>query len=126
MTPEEQIEEIFGLSPTPRQTARFYDLIETKSREEALPYSAHFLQMVFQRVDRDSVAGRALARGLGFSTAFSLERAAADFGVSRQYLHRLQGEIEMRLGPLNARAAAKTESCLGASPENAGPSDQLS
>lgn len=97
MDTTEKLEEI-GL--TPSQVESVNAIIEDQATERALPYAAELLHRIFVRVDRDSVVGRALARALGFTDHHSLERAAKDFGVTKQYLHRMQSEIKTRLAKL--------------------------
>jgi hypothetical protein len=60
--------------------------------------AAELIRVIFLRVERDSPAGCALRRALGFSGGVSFARAAADFGVSKQHLHNLQEQIEAQLG----------------------------
>lgn len=61
------------------------------------------------RLDRDSSHGRALARVLGVTNGQSIERAAVDFGVTRQYLHALQAEMRKKLGTLIAPLSAAAQ-----------------
>lgn len=93
--------------------------------------TADLIRVIFLRVERDSAAGCALRRALGFSDNRPLSAAAADFGVSKQHLHNLQEEIETKLGTdltfiaraqraALARRAAAIE--LPLSPDEAGPS----
>lgn len=94
-------EELEDRGYTPAQiaelTALFEAQLEQALAERALPYAGELLHRIFVRVDRDSVAGRALARALGATNDQSLERAARDFGVSKQYLHRLEQQLRARL-----------------------------
>jgi hypothetical protein len=69
--------------------------------------AAELIRLIFLRVDRDSPAGCALRRALGFSGGASFAKAAKDFGVSKQYLHTLQAELEQKLGPLAFLSAAE-------------------
>ncbi len=85
---------------TPAQVAEITTIVDAAHAELSHDAVKTVLLRVFMRVDRDSVAGRALARALGFTGDQSLARAAKDFGVSKQYLHRLEEEIRLRLGKL--------------------------
>lgn len=91
---KEKLEDI-GL--TEAQIEQVEALIEANARAEALHYAAELLHRMFLRVDKDSVIGRALSRALGFTSDESLARAASAFGVSKQYLHRIQGEVEAKV-----------------------------
>lgn len=101
MTIKEKLEDI-GL--TESQIAEVESLIEENARSEALRYASELLHRMFLRVDRDSVVGRALSRALGFTSDESLARAARAFGVSKQYLHRIQGEVEAKLSEFCKKA----------------------
>lgn len=94
MTTEEELEDM-GLSS--EQIACIVALMERRAQSEAVIYAGELIHRVFLRVDRDSVAGRALSRALGFTSDESLARAAKAFGVSKQYLHRIQAEIESKV-----------------------------
>lgn len=89
------------------------DLIENRSAEFARSQAARLLHVIFLRVERDSAAGCALRRGLGFSSDASLARAARDFCVSKQYLHDLQLKLEAQLGELSFLAKGAREDDAG-------------
>lgn len=97
MNDEDQLAEL-GL--TPQQIDAVLELIEQRALALATPRAAEFLRRVFLRVDRDSVAGRALSRALGFTDDISLARAAKAFCVSKQYLHVLEDDLRARLAGL--------------------------
>jgi len=63
--------------------------------------AAALLHLVFLRVGRDSTAGCALRRALGFSSAKDLKRAAEAFCVPPSYLDRIQRSLEGQLGDLS-------------------------
>lgn len=98
---KEKLEDI-GL--TEAQVDQVEALIEERAKGEALHYASELLHRMFLRVDKDSVMGRALSRALGFTSDVSLARAANAFGVSKQYLHRIQGEVEAKLGDFGKNA----------------------
>src|SRR4051812_5790632 len=101
MTIEEQLEDL-GLNE--EQLAGVVAAYDAEAQQRGLRFAAELLHRILLRVDRDSVAGRALARAMGATNEDSLERAAAAFGVSKQYLHRLQSEIEAKLRDMGATA----------------------
>lgn len=70
---------------------------EAEWQDEAWRRTQEVVHRIFIRVGSDSVHGRALARALGFGSEVSLDRAARAFCVSKQYLHRVQGEIAAKL-----------------------------
>ena len=76
------------------------DLIEDRNGAEARRQAAQLLHVIFLRVEKDSVAGLALRRALGFSGGVSLARAAKDFCVTKQYLEDMQSDLEARLNGL--------------------------
>ncbi len=82
---------------TDRQVAAIIDVVDAELDARALPRMVEVLHRIFLRVDRDSITGRALSRALGFTSDQSLGRAARDFGVSKQYLHKVQSELEIKL-----------------------------
>ncbi len=77
------------------------DAVEERNARTVRSQAGHLLHLIFLRIDRDSVAGCALRRALGFSGGISLTRAAKDFCVSKQYLEELQSELEAKLGDLS-------------------------
>lgn len=85
------------------------DLVDERDGETARAQAAEFLHRVFLRVEKDSAAGCALRRALGFSGENSLERAAKDFCVKKQYLHTLHLDLEMKLGDLAFLSRAARE-----------------
>ena|SRR6187402_291652 len=108
MSDEDELrEDLEAMGFTPAQVDRLQTAIERHAHRLFLPYGAELIHRIFLRVDRDSMFGRALARGLGFTNIDSLERAAKSFGVSKQYLHKLQTQVEARLGDYRGQAAAK-------------------
>lgn len=106
-----------GISP--EDVTFIVDLLEDKTAEAARRQAAHLLTVIFLRVERDSVAGCALRRALGFSGGVSLSRAARDFVVSKQYLEDLQAKLEDQLGDLSFLSRQAREGDPPASP--AGP-----
>lgn len=90
--------------------------------ELVLARAAELIRLIMLRVERDSAAGCALRRALGFSGGASFAKAAKDFGCSKQHLHTLQMRLEGQLGPLafmsraerDARAASTGPSGGGA------------
>ena len=119
MSIKENLEDM-GL--TESQVIAVEQLFEQTCRREALYYASELIHRIFLRVDRDSVVGRALARALGFTNDVSLARAAKAFEVSKQYLHRIQSEIEAKTRrgwPENSPQSAdskKSGSLLGSIP----------
>lgn len=99
------------------------DIVDERDGETARAQAAEFLHRVFLRVEKDSAAGCALRRALGFSGENSLERAAKDFCVKKQYLHTLHLDLEMKLGELAflSRAAREEKNESAKSHGRAGP-----
>jgi hypothetical protein len=97
------------------------ELVEETNAALARAQAAHLLRLIFLRVERDSAAGCALRRALGFSGGVSLARAAKDFCVTKQYLDSLQAALEEKLGPLSFLAAGAREASA-TPPPVAGPS----
>ena len=79
------------------------DYVEHHQAGMAREQAAQLIKLIFLRIGRDSPAGMALRRALGFSGGASLARAAKDFCVSKQYLHDLQSELAKDLGNLAFR-----------------------
>jgi hypothetical protein len=95
----------------PDDVTYIVDLMEDRQGTAARSQAAQLVRLIFLRVEKDSVAGCALRRALGFSGGVSLSRAAKDFCVTKQYLEDLQSELEGKLGALafimrEVRAAA--------------------
>lgn len=117
MTDEQRIIEL-GLKP--EQIDAVLHLLEERARDLATPRAAEFLRRVFLRADRDSVAGRALARALGFTDDISCERAAKAFCVSKQYLNLMENELRQRLAGIeHDEPAAIPSDAAGPSRESA-------
>lgn len=93
----------------PEDVTFVVDQVEGHNASATLNRAAQFIHLVFLRVGRDSPAGCALRRALGFSSEASLSRAANDFLVSKQYLHDLQCELEAQLGELSFAPTAKKQ-----------------
>lgn len=91
-------EQLQGLGLDTEQVTAVVDIMERETSRIALAQAAQLLHVIFLRVERDSTYGCALRRALGFSSGESLARAAKAFGVSKQYLHNLQTELEQQLG----------------------------
>jgi hypothetical protein len=106
-----------GFSPDDITT--IVDVIEEQDAGTARQQAAQLLHLVFIRVGRDSAAGCALRRALGFSGGLSLARAAGDFLVSKQYLEDLQSKLEAQLGDLSFLARQARDTPL---PPSTGPS----
>ena len=83
---------------SPEDVTYIVDLFEEDQADEIRRAAARLVCAIFLRVEKDSAAGCALRRALGFSGGVSLSRAAKDFCVSKQYLETLQSEIERQLG----------------------------
>ena len=100
------------------------DLLEDDHAAAARAQAAQLLHRIFLRVGRDSAAGCALRRALGFSSDVSLARAASDFVVTKQYLHDLQGDLEAQLGPLSfvSRANSARQAADSDAAKNSGSS----
>lgn len=97
-------DELAAMGYGPEQISEIADLVDRELDQRALPRMAEVLHRIFLRVDRDSIAGRALSRALGFTNEQSLERAARDFGVSKQYLHLLEAKLAAQLRGLDDQA----------------------
>ena len=77
------------------------DLIEDRNGAAARRQAGQLIHVIFLRVEKDSVAGCALRRALGFSGGVSLARAAKDFCVTKQYLEDLQSDLEGKVSGLS-------------------------
>lgn len=93
-------DKLLELGYTPEQVAEITALVDASHAELSRDAVATILRRLLVRLDKDSIAGRALARSLGFGSEQSLARAAGEFGVSKQYLHRLESDLRERVdGP---------------------------
>lgn len=97
------------------------DLVEADQADLARAQAAHLIQLIFLRVERDSAAGCALRRALGFSSEASLSRAAKEFCCSKQYLHDLQSDLEEKLGSLSFLAGHARAHAAQPDRKNSGP-----
>jgi hypothetical protein len=97
------------------------DLVEASQAAIARAQAGQLLHLIFLRVGRDSAAGCALRRALGFSSDTSLARAAREFCVSKQYLHDLQTGLEAQLGPLRFGGAKPPAAGAPPPPGSTGP-----
>lgn len=120
----EQILTERGLAPD--DVTFVVDLINERNAEFAQQQAAQLVKLVFLRVEKDSAAGCALRRALGFSGGVSLARAARDFLITKQALECMQAKLESQLGPLSflsreARAGELAASKNGKNRKETGP-----
>ncbi len=92
---------------SPEEIAELAPLLDRDREDRAIIIAGEFIHRVLLRLERDSLEGRALARALGFTNGRSLERAAGDFCVSKQYLQRIEAEYCVRLRGLAVSPAPK-------------------
>jgi hypothetical protein len=111
------VDQLSLLGIPPDQMPRVANLIDASIEARKFAAAAELLHRIALRLDRDSIHGRALARALGFVVLQPLASAAADFCVSKQYLHRLQTELEARLGELRYCRPASLAADHGSFPE---------
>ncbi len=101
-----------GRGCTPDQIREAVELVGCEVESRAIPRMAEVLHRIFLRLDRDSVAGRALSRALGFTNGQSLGRAARDYGMSKQYLHKLESALAAKLRDVAVGPAPEVQRVL--------------
>lgn len=101
LSPSDMIEEqLEAKGYSPEEVREIMMIVDAARTELSRDATSTVLRRILIRLDRDSVAGRALARALGFTSEKSLAGAAEAFGVSKQYLHHLESNLRAQLRDL--------------------------